>query len=83
MQTATHHSTETRRAVTQPKPFPPLEQITRPAVDTAAAAHYLNRRPQTLRGWACHEDGPLRPVRVNGRLAWPVADLRRVLGVPA
>ena len=83
MQTATHHSTETRRAVTQPQPFPPLEQITRPAVDTAAAAHYLNRRPQTLRGWACHEDGPLRPVRVNGRLAWPVADLRRVLGVPA
>ena len=61
--------------------FPPLEQITRPAVDTASAAHYLNRRPQTLRGWACHEDGPLRPVRVNGRLAWPVSELRRVLGV--
>ncbi len=61
--------------------FPPLEQITRPAVDTLSAAHYLNRRPQTLRGWACHEDGPLRPLRVNGRLAWPVADLRRVLGV--
>ena len=61
--------------------FPPLEEITRPAVDTAAAAHYLNRRPQTLRGWACHEDGPLRPLRVNGRLAWPVSELRRVLGV--
>lgn len=61
--------------------FQPLEQITRPAVDTASAAHYLNRRPQTLRGWACHEDGPLRPVRVNGRLAWPVSELRRVLGV--
>ena len=61
--------------------FPTLESVTRPAVDTAAAAHYLNRRPQTLRGWACHEDGPLRPVRINGRLAWPVAELRRVLGV--
>ena len=61
--------------------FQPLEQITRPAVDTASAAHYLNRRPQTLRGWACHEIGPLRPVRINGRLAWPVAELRRVLGV--
>lgn len=61
--------------------FQPLEQITRPAVDTAAAAHYLNRRPQTLREWACREHGPVRPIRVNGRLAWPVADLRRVLGV--
>ena len=28
--------------------FPPLESVTRPTVDTAAAAYYLNRRPQTL-----------------------------------
>ena len=61
--------------------FPPLESVTRPAVDTAAAAYYLNRRPQTMRGWACHEDGLLRPLRIHGRLAWPVAELRRVLGV--
>ncbi len=61
--------------------FPPLETVNRPAVDTAAAAYYLTRRPQTLRGWACHEDGPLRPVRIMGRLAWPVADIRRLLGV--
>lgn len=65
-------------AVTQ---FPPLETVTRPAVDTAAAAYYLNRRPQTLRGWACLENGPLRPVRVHGRLAWPVAAIKAVLGV--
>lgn len=61
--------------------FPNLESVTRPTVDNAAAAYYLNRRPQTLRGWACHEDGPLRPIRINGRLAWPVAELKRVLGV--
>lgn len=61
--------------------FPPLHLETRPAVDTATAAYHLNRQPQTLRGWACKEDGPLRPVRVHGRLAWPVAELRRVLGV--
>ena len=29
------------------------------------------------------EDGPLRPIRINGRLAWPVSELRRVLGVAA
>ena len=63
--------------------FPPLESVTRPTVDTATAAYYLNRRPQTLRGWACAETFPagLRPVRVNGRLAWPVAGIRAVLGV--
>ncbi len=60
--------------------FPKLEDLTRPTVETAAAAHSLNRRPQTLRGWACLENGPLRPVRINGRLAWKVSDLRRVLG---
>ena len=81
MQTATEHSADTRRAASEPHQFPPLELVNRPAVDTAAAAHYLNRRPQTLRGWACMENGPLRPIRINGRLAWNVAELRRVLGV--
>ena len=64
-----------------PKSSPPLELVNRPAVDTAAAAHYLNRRPQTLRGWACMENGPLRPRRIMGRLAWSVAEIRAVLGV--
>ena len=61
----------------------PLAQEVRAALPTPEAAYHLNRAEQTLRLWACREDGPLRPVRVNGRLAWPVADLRRVLGVPA
>ena len=68
--------------MTTPTPtFPPLESVTRPAVDTAAAAYYLNRQQQTLRGWACHEDGPLRPIRVNGRLAWSTQKIRELLGV--
>jgi hypothetical protein len=61
--------------------FPTLESITRPTVGTADAAFYLNRKQQTLRGWACLENGPLRPVRVHGRLAWPVSELKRILGV--
>lgn len=63
------------------QPFVPLEAVSRPAVDTAAAAYYLNRKPQTLRMWACLENGPIRPVRVNGRLAWRVADIKAVIGV--
>jgi hypothetical protein len=61
--------------------FPPLDQITRPHVPTHQAAHYVDRRPQTLRGWACSGSGPLRPLKINGRLAWPVADIRKLLGV--
>lgn len=79
MQTATYPSPAT--LAHWEKKFPPLETVTRPAVDTAAAAYYLNRKQQTLRGWACLENGPLRPMRVHGRLAWPVSELKRVLGV--
>lgn len=61
--------------------FPPLEHVTRPTVETAAAAFYLNRQQQTLRIWACTEQGPIRPIRVNGRLAWRVADIKALLGV--
>ncbi|TCP19112.1 hypothetical protein [Simplicispira metamorpha] len=61
--------------------FPPIELEHRPVVPTNQAAHYLSRRPQTLRGWACNEDGPLRPLRLHGRLLWSVADIRRLLGL--
>lgn len=61
--------------------FPPLEFVARPAVDTATAAYYLNRKPQTLRVWACLENGPIKPIRVNGRLAWRVADIKAVMEV--
>jgi len=48
-------------------------------LDTNTAAGLINRRPQTLRRWACLEDGPIRPIRINGRLAWRISDLRSLL----
>lgn len=66
-------------AATLPEQFPKFETITSPTVTTAAAAYYLNRRNQTLRKWASMEIGPLRPVRVNGRLAWAVSDIKKLL----
>jgi hypothetical protein len=63
--------------------FPPLDRENRATLPTDGAAYHLNRASQTLRLWACHENGPLRPMRINGRLAWSVADIRRVLGVGA
>lgn len=59
----------------------PLHSEARAALPTPEAAAHLNRAQQTLRLWACLENGPIRPIRINGRLAWPVAELRRVLGV--
>ena len=61
------------------KPFVPLDAEDRVAVDTRTAAHHLNRAEQTLRIWACRENGPIQPVRIYGRLAWPVAGLRSLL----
>jgi hypothetical protein len=61
--------------------YRPLDQLVRPMLTTAEAAFYLNRRPQTLRVWACREDGPIRPVRLHGRLGWPLAEIRRYLRV--
>lgn len=58
----------------------PLATEPRTALPTAEAARHLNRAEQTLRLWACHENGPIRPLRINGRLAWPVAGLRALLG---
>jgi len=65
------------------KTFQPtsLERETRTALPTNEAGFHLNRAQQTLRLWAMREDGPLRPIRVNGRLAWPVAEIKRILGV--
>lgn len=60
--------------------YVPLVQQVRTAIDTNEAAFHLGRKPQTLRKWACFEDGPLRPIRINGRLAWSVADIRKLLG---
>lgn len=61
------------------QPFPPLEHEARSHVETACAAFHMNRRPQTLRAWACLENGALRPVRINGRLAWSVAKIKEIL----
>jgi hypothetical protein len=59
----------------------PLAQETRTVLPTPEAAGHLNRAEQTLRIWAMRESGPIRPLRINGRLAWKVADIERILGV--
>ncbi|HCN89057.1 MAG TPA: hypothetical protein DIT28_07745 [Oxalobacteraceae bacterium] len=59
--------------------YSPLEREARTHVETACAAFHLTRKPQTMRAWACLENGPIRPIRINGRLAWSVNDIRGLL----
>jgi hypothetical protein len=59
--------------------YVPLQEVVKPMLTTAEAAFYLNRQPQTLRIWACRDEGPIRPVRLHGRLGWPLAEIRRYL----
>jgi hypothetical protein len=59
----------------------PLAQETRSALPTAEAAYQLNRAQQTLRLWAMRNDGPVKALRIHGRLAWPVADIKALMGV--
>jgi hypothetical protein len=61
----------------------PLDREVRTFLPTNEAARHLCRRPQTLRLWACDESGPLRPIRVHGRLLWPVEGIRTLLGSEA
>lgn len=59
----------------------PLALETRSALPTSEAAFHLNRAQQTLRIWALQNNGPVKCLRVQGRLQWPVADIKRVMGV--
>ena len=63
--------------------FTPLDSEIRTHVDTETMCWHLGFAHQTARLWACKETYPeaLRPVRVNGRLKWPVAGIHKTLGV--
>ena len=64
--------------------YVPLGQVTRPNLTTAETAFYLNRRPQTLRGWAAKSGtGPISPRRIGGLLAWNTAEVMKLAGVSA
>ncbi|MGN6580176.1 MAG: DNA-binding protein [Bordetella sp.] len=51
----------------------------RDTLTTNEAAPMINREPETMYKWSSCGNGPIRPVRINGRLAWRVIDLARLL----
>ena len=68
-----------------PQNYPPLGTVTKPNLTTAELAFYSNMAQQTWRVKACYDTAPegLRPLRVCGKLAWPTAGAKKLLGVPA
>jgi hypothetical protein len=60
-----------------------LALVTKPNLTTAEIAYYTNQAQQTWRIHACRETFPpgLRPIRVGGRLNWPTAGAKKLLGV--
>lgn len=46
---------------------------------TEEAAAVLNRQPLTLNRWAFQKTGPIQPIRINGRLAWPADQIAALL----
>lgn len=81
LETHAAHALDEFKVNSREQGFIPLELLTRPSVTTREAAHYLNRREQTLRCWASGESGPLLPRRIHGRLYWNVAEIKALLGV--
>lgn len=65
------------------KTFPPIHDEHRPCVGTAQAAHYLDLAESTLRDWSCKNEGPLKPRKFGRKLLWPMAEIRKLLGVEA
>ncbi len=58
-----------------------LVSETRATLPTREAAPQFSRAEQTLRKWASTGTGPCEPLRINGRLAWRVSDIRRLNGL--
>ena len=61
--------------------FPPLEEVTKPLLTTDEYCHYSNYKKQTVWLHASTERGPVRPIRVGGRLGWPTKAVKQLLGV--
>lgn len=52
-------------------------------LNTRDAARALMRQEATLRMWAHSGNGPVQPIRINGRLAWPADQIGALLSPKA
>jgi predicted DNA-binding transcriptional regulator AlpA len=58
-----------------------LEDVRKPHLTTREAAYYTGKAISTLHYWAMTGEGLVQPLRIGKRLAWPTAEVKRVLGL--
>jgi hypothetical protein len=56
---------------------------TEQTVPTEEAAAIIDFAPQTLRRWACYNNGPIKPRRIGRQLRWVVSELNALLSPTA
>ena len=61
--------------------FPNIDDELRPYVGTPQAAHYMDLAGCTLRDWSRRGTGPITPRKFGRKLLWPMADIRKLLGL--
>ena len=59
--------------------FAPLESVSKPLLTISEVAHYLNRRPQTVRVWTSRDTAPIPVIRINGKPAFRTIDVRNLI----
>ena len=58
----------------------PLSEVTKTHAPTKDAAYYLNRSQSTLMRWQREGISEVSSLKMQGRLSWSVADIKKVLG---
>ena len=58
----------------------PLSEVTKTHVPTKDAAYYLGRSQSTLMRWQRQGISEVSSLKMQGRLSWSVADIKKVLG---
>jgi hypothetical protein len=56
-----------------------LKTETRVAIPNREAAAALTLKPQTMRSWSSAGTGPIRSVKIGGRIYWRTSDLIALL----
>lgn len=56
-----------------------IEDLQREVASNKEAADYLGVKISTLYNWSSTGKGPIKPVRIGGKLGWRIADLKALV----
>ncbi|AMK75404.1 MULTISPECIES: helix-turn-helix transcriptional regulator [Methylomonas] len=56
-----------------------IEDLQREVASNEEAAAYLGVKVSTLYNWSSTGNGPIKPVKIGGKLRWRIADLKALV----